>query len=399
MPITAPIVCRDLASYAPLVTVNPVPVSSLTTSTAVTISGVNYLDRAYSDAYSQHTISQTVPEFRAPWAMTSDTPTVCNVAGNTVTRVADGTGKIRFTAPNGFSKVVNVNFNAANLAVKRVWTGVQPGSLSALYSDSLLAPVSSTKQLNYYASGVGSSSGGMVANPNCWLAGVDLSASPVATSYGGIFGTANSGVALTRRHWFGVRHWGTHIQNMGPGSVLTFAGLDGVKHNRTVLARYIHPTLDLICSLLDADLPASVAPLPLAPLNHRAGTSSRLYGLGFSVTQEKNVPIIAYDDFWDKSGIFGDPGAWDSTFDLKTDPAHRLYGLGNLMQMGREGDSGGMVCGLVGTQRFLISLFQGPAAGPYLPTFKTDLNSMIASVDAAQGISTGYTVGVLELAP
>lgn len=397
MSITSPIVCRDAAAYAPQVTAMPILSSSLASSTPVTISGVNYIDRAYTAGYSQYTLAQDLPAFGVPWVVTSDTPAICTVTGNTVTRLADGFGKIRFTGPNGFSRVKTIQFNATALPVTRIWTGVQAGSPSALFSDPLLALTSPTKQLNYYSSGVGSSTGVMVRNPNCWLASLDLSASPVATSFGGAFGAANSGVHLTRRHGFGAKHWGTEQANMGPGSVLTFAGADGIKHNRTVLARYVHPTYDLICWLLDSDLPAGVNPLPLAPTSHQEGTSARAYGLGFQMTQEKNVSIIAYDDFWDKSGSIGGPAGWESTFDLKTDPAHRLYGLGNLMQLGRGGDSGGMICGLVGSQIFAISLFIGSKHGFYLPKFKTELNAMIASVDAAAGVPTGYTVSTLNL--
>ena len=72
MPITSAIICRDAVTHAPAVMLTPVPVGSVTTSTALTVSGVDYLDRASSTAYSDYTLAQAVPAFGTAWTVTSE---------------------------------------------------------------------------------------------------------------------------------------------------------------------------------------------------------------------------------------------------------------------------------------------------------------------------------------
>lgn len=399
-PLTSVIICRAVSTHAPVVSVQPVPVSSVTTNSAVSVGGITYLDRASTSGFSNYILTQSVPAFGAPWIPVSETPTICTVAGDAVTRASDGVGKIRLTGDMGFSKVLEIVFSSSTPAARRIWTGLESGSIPARFSNNLLAMLGPTKQLNYYSSGIASNAA-ITRNPNCWAASIDLTSSAVTTSFGGAFGTANSGCAITRRHWVGVPHWGLQVENMGPGAVLTFTDQAGNRHYRTVLSRYVHPSFDLMCAVLDVDLPIGVKILKLPSSHHRDTATGRIYGLGFQVTQEKNIALVGFDNF--ESNSFNqtpspDSCRWDSSFISNSDPAHRLYGLQNHFQTARPGDSGGMICGLSSAgEPFLVSLFTGANHGAYLPACVSDLNAMIAAVDSLAGVSTGYAVGVLDV--
>jgi hypothetical protein len=400
MLITAPIICRDAATYAPVTTLIPVPGAGVDIVTEATENEVVFRTRITPTAFINYELTQVVPGNLAPWPMVSKTPSICTVDGGMVLRTSAGMGVVRLTGPSGTVIEMEIEFPPVPYTSKKIWHAMTPDTKSARLSDPILGLLSLGKSTAYYLAGLGGTFANALKNPNCWATSLDLTGSAMGTSLGGSYGTANSGALVTPRHWLGVKHFGEGPANMGVGATVWFTDASGVIHGRTVLARYVHPTKDLILCLFNADLPPGCKPFKLAGAGHRDVGTLRKYGLGWQMTQEKNVTPVAFDKldlYLPAHATSGEFVYWTSQFESITDSNHRLNGLGGLTQEGRIGDSGGAVGGFYNGETFLVSLFQGAKDGQYLPGMIPELNGIIATLDAGQGISTGYTVGVLEI--
>jgi hypothetical protein len=348
--------------------------------------------------------TQSLPGYASDWVITTETPSICTVLGNVITRVTPGTGILRFSDPNGISKLVTVAFSNTS-TVQYVWTGFSGVTLASQLADPILELLVPGKQKNYFVTNYTAGATTMIKNTTCWAEPLNLTGSAISTSLGG---TANSGALITPRHWIGVAHWGSDTNNMGPGAVLRFAGSDGTIHSRNVLRRNYAATADRIVCLLDSDLPASVTPFKFAPANMFDLPASRVYGMGWQITQEKFVTPISFNELlpppWRK-GLHSSANppvglSWESSFSDKTDPDHRLFGFDHLIQIGRVGDSGGAIGGYFNGETFIVSLFTSTTSGSVYSEYNApELNAIIAALDTAQGISTGYTVGIIDFSP
>lgn len=395
MPITAPIICRQPAEFVPTITATAAQVASGTAS-PLTVQDIAFSVITANTGALAYDLSQAFSQFLPDWVLSSETPAICTVVGNRVTKVSSGIGIIRASGPHGFSKSIAVDFSLSS-AVSTIWTGFTGVTKSSQLSDPILLLLAPAKQRNIF------STYPTVRNPNCWAAPMDLTGSPTATSFGGTYGTANSGALITPQHWVGVSHWGSQIENMGPGATISCVGSEGIVHTRTVVQRYVHPGKDLIVSRLDAPFPATVRPFKLAGSTMIDTPNQRFLGMGWQITQEKNIAVVGFDKFTVnnlQASLHQPPYIqWDYRFPGIDHPAHRMNGLQGLMQIGRTGDSGGAIGGYYNGETYLVSLFTGPFVGVlYSEAQAAELNAIIASLDAAQGTATGYQVGVLNVA-
>lgn len=401
MLLTAPIICRDAATYVPVVTLTSVSVAGVETVTASTENDIIFHTRMTTGGHNNYALSQVMPSSLPPWAMTSETPGICTVSGGVISRVSEGLGVVKLTGPGLEVIRAKTDFPALPWTSKKVWSGITPGTKSARLADPILSLLSPAKSTPYYLTGVGGNAGNATRNANCWAATLDLTGSAIATSLGGAFGTSNSGALITPRHWVGVKHWLEGAEaNMGAGATAFFTDASGVIHGRTVIARYVHATKDLIVCLFNADLPAGCKPFKLAGTGHRDTGTLRTYGLGWQMTQEKNVTPLAFekvDLLLPAHATAGERVYWTSIFQDIADSNHRLNGLSGLTQLGRIGDSGGAIGGVYNGEAFLVSLFTGTTHGMYLPGMVTELDGIISTLDASQGIATGYQVRVLPI--
>ena len=403
--MSASIVCREPSSYVPTITfsdVSPAAVDSTGTTSLAGLSFKTITLASGAGGVSAIAATQSVPGYAADWVITTETPSICTVLGNVITRVSPGNGILRFSSPCGISKLLTVTFSNTS-TVRYVWTGFSGVTIASQLADPILALLVPGKQKNYFVANYTAGATSMVKNTACWATPLNLTGSAISTSLGG---TANSGALITPRHWIGVAHWGSGDNNMGPGAILRFAGSDGIIHSRTVLRRNYATTADRIVCLLDSDLPASVTPFKFAGAGMFDLPASRVFGMGWQITQDKFITPISFNELlpppWRK-GLYSSSNppvglSWESSFSDKTDPAHRLFGFDHLIQMGRVGDSGGAIGGYFNGETFLVSLFTSAAAGSVYSSYNApELNAIIASLDSAQGISTGYTVGILNI--
>lgn len=401
--MSAVIICKQPSEFVPTVSFAPISVGGSVSSSSVVVDSIKFKKVDITGSSSNYLASQLVPQFKPDWVMTSETPAICTISGNLITRVSNGTGVIRFSGPNGFSIVSKVDFTSTGYS-KYVWTGFSGTSKSSTLADPILNLLSPTKTKNYFAANYVLGSTSISRNTNCWAAPLDLTGSAISTTLWGENAAANSGALITPQHWIGVAHFGSGNDNMGPGARLRFAGSDGIVYLRTVLRRDYNAAKDRITCLLDAPLPASVKPFKFAGSGMFDFPNKRAWGMGWQITQEKYITPVSFDNIQvpprgevSTAGIF-----WFSNFtEADTgliDPDHQMYPVRNLVQNGRTGDSGGAIGGYYNGETYLISLFSSANAGAlYTSTQTAELNTVISGLDVAQGIATGYTVGVLTI--
>jgi hypothetical protein len=407
--MSAAIICKNPAEFSPTATFTPIPVGGTVANSSVVIDSMAFKKVDTSGASLNYSVSQTVPQFKAGWVLSSDTPSICTVSGNLITRVASGTGIVRLSGPEGFSITSRLDFTSS-ASTSYVWTGFSGISKSSQLSNPILSLLNPSKDKNYYITSYPfppytPPTAPFPRNPNCWAAALDLTGSPIATTLYGPNMPYNSGALITPRHWIGVRHFGNEPQNMGPGATLWFADAAGNIYPRTVLQRYISIKDQIIC-LLDSDLPVSVKPFKFAGVSMFDFPNKRAYGMGWKIHQNKFISAAVFDnvqtpqipsqtltDFSIEWYNFSDGSAAQLT-----DTAHILYPVRNFLKEGISGDSGGAIGGYYNGETYLVSLFtSGDAGGLFSGKMAAEINAVIASLDAAQGIATGYTVGVLEV--
>ena len=407
--MSAAIIARNPPEFVPQLAFAPVLLGGTVTNSSAGFEALNFKKVSNSGASFNYSASQVVPNFKEDWVITSDTPAICTVAGNTITRVANGLGRVRATGPHGISVVADLNFTTT-ASDSYVWTGFTNNtSKSWLLSNPILSLLNVSKDVNYYTATYPLSVSPATTfprNTNCWAASLDLSGSAIATGLGGDRTTANSVALITPRHWVGVRHWGSGAGNMGVGSNLYFADAAGNVYTRTVLARHIEPSMDLIVCLLSSALPAGVKPLKLAGNSFFDFTKKIAYGIGWKIDQTKGVSLAIFDHVSSPQapsrGVSITSLSWldfaDSGPFQITDPDHVLYPFRKFLYAAIVGDSGGAIGGYYNGEVYLTALFTSPLGGQFLSENQAPfLNSIIASLDASQGISTGYTVGILNI--
>lgn len=407
--MSAAIICKNPSEFMPLATFTAIPVGGTSNSFPVVIESTTYKKVDITGSTINYSVSQSVPQFKPDWVITSETPAVCTVAENLISRVANGTGIIRLSGPSGFSVTSRLEFASGVGTTNYVWTGFSGASKSSQLSTPILSLLSASKDKNYYAATYALPSAPATPfprNPNCWAAPMDLTGSAIATTLGGATMPYNSGALITPRHWVGVAHWGAGSGNMGPGAILWFADAAGNVYSRTVLQRYVNSARDQIVCLLDSGLPTAVKPFKFAGVSMFDFPNKRGFGMGWQILQNKLVTPVVFDKFQNPANttynVYDYSVNWASfapggSYEV-TDSAHVLYPFQNLLRGAVGGDSGGAIGGYYNGETYLVSLFTGSLSGTlYSGKMAPEINAAIATLDAAQGISTGYTVGVLEV--
>lgn len=111
-------------------------------------------------------------------------------------------------------------------------------------------------------------------NPNCWLAGVDLTCIPTHKK---------NGCAITSKHVLYARHWPYNV-----GDTITFVDLNSQQITRKIVKLHAPvPDNDIGIATLDAQLPATITPAARLPAD---------YATLFRVTQDNQfrnaVPCV-----------------------------------------------------------------------------------------------------------
>jgi hypothetical protein len=229
-------------------------------------------------------------------------------------------------------------------------------------------------------------------NPNFW--GADLVAeftgiSPFNTGSG----LSLCALPITKRHLSFAKHTGGAFPL---GTIFNFVNVDGSFIQRTLIQRKDISNSDGISvGLLDSDLPNWTTIYPILPSNFRsylpniasAYDQSTLYKVPvFNTNQSEGTEI--------RDLIFALTAAKYCHFEIPTNIKRVEF-----YKIVESGMSGNPLFVIINNKLVLVSQFKTGLAGggTCLADFRTELNQLIVDVDVMQGISTGYTVSVVDL--
>jgi hypothetical protein len=326
----------------------------------------------------------------------SDNPTEIDVApdGLVVFMVEPeqtSSATITITATSGtktISRNVDVTLNLTGASVVDVIEGGVAGSARKALSDpldnALVGADSNTQQLIYTSQNhIG---GNYVRNTNFLLQGTHAEALTCVSPWNSRQNNKRSGTAVTPRHVVLAGHYPLYI-----GDTMRFVASDNTVITRTVVQAddvlYNGINTDAYMVMLDSDLPSSITPCKLFPSNYETYLPA-----GLVTNAAQALPLLATD--FEEKGIVmsliktsvnaGYPASFFTTPAL-TD---RLAFYDPII----VGDSGNPIFCVIGNELILLSTFHGSGSGPFYGGLVSELNSMITTLDARQGVSTGHTV-------
>lgn len=264
----------------------------------VTINDLTFLRDEASTVVSDYQIpieikyNNTSEEHTPVWA--SDNELVATVSNSgLVTYVSDGSATISCTIGDKI-RSVTLTLTETVGALSYTWQSAAVGSAKEAAISQFTSLLAAGSDKEVYST---SSHPTYVRNTNCWLYDLDLTGICVYPSKRG-------GTAVTPRHLISAKHF-----TFGVGAVRYFLTSDNVLISRTVTHQVNNPSVDLTISLLDSDLPDSIQPLQVLPVdwkNYMPATLgpdvlpfSHEYPEGqFNTTSEiHGLPAIQYNQF------------------------------------------------------------------------------------------------------
>ena len=229
-----------------------------------------------------------------------------------------------------------------------------------------------------------------VRNSNCLLANTHTAAFTCASPWNSRGGQFRAGTAVTPRHVLVATHY-----SLAPNDTIKFVDPNNNVVTRTVTRKTkVGANTDIDMLLLDSDLPATITPCKIFPQNFEdylpAGSDSYL----FAATQ---IPLITINAQGEQvslrelsqvtqSFLHGNNYIVHVRIPDTTSPRYPFY------EPAIDGDSGSPVFAVIGSELWLMNLWWFARGGTFLGSILTELNSAISSLDASEGISTGYTV-------
>lgn len=266
--------------------------------------------------------------------------------------------------------------------------GWKPGSLGAACEaavDDRLVGKSVATALAIYST-QNHSTGVYTRNSNVWCADLDLTSFvPYNSGASNLFG----GTLVTPRHILMCAH-----APYGTGTTVRFVKMDGTVVTRTITHRLTHPSYvpyypDLTIGLLDSDVPAGVSHAKVLPSNYAdylpAGLLSAVRVPALCLDQEEKALIT------DLSYLNASEAGF--TYPAFASARHAYY------EDKVPNDSGNPAFLIINDELVLLTVwtYGGPGRGTNVATHRADINSMITNVDAAAGISTGYSLTTQDL--
>ena len=261
----------------------------------VTINDLTFLRDEASTVVSDYQIpieikyNNTSEEYTPVWA--SDNELVATVSNSgLVTYVSDGSATISCTIGD-ITRSVTLTLTETAGALSYTWQSAAVGSAKEAAISQFTSLLAAGSDKEVYST---SSHPTYVRNTNCWLYDLDLTGICVYPSKRG-------GTAVTPRHLISAKHY-----TFGVGAVRYFLTSDNVLISRTVTHQVNNPAVDLTISLLDSDLPDSIQPLQVLPVDWKnympatLGPDAPRFGFEhpFTTTSEiHGLPAIQYNQF------------------------------------------------------------------------------------------------------
>ena len=249
-------------------------------------------------------------------------------------------------------------------------------------------------------------------NPNFWLKGYHRAYTCLTTQTEEAQDNCKLCTAVTPRHAVAAFHSG-YAPDVG--TTVRFVTEDNVVVERTVVenTRLTVPegNSDVSMVMFDSDLPDTIVPCKILPASIKNVVHDfyeRFIQSWTDRLEQEAVVLVSSDQeykthpqFWRGSSAIRS-GDWASLTDSvnpsqsyldqypdyqKSLDRFRIRG-----ELPIEGDSGNPLFIAVNNQLWLVSVFHTQTSGPLYSDYSQLLNDMIATQDASQGVSTGYTV-------
>ena len=228
------------------------------------------------------------------------------------------------------------------------------------------------------------SSGDYTRTPDSWV--YDLGQALTCISpWNDNAGNRKAGTAITPRHVGLAAHFEYPVN-----TVLRFVTADNQTVTRTVIGKKRHPEYvphfpDVTIYLLDSDLPPSIQPCKVLPSNWSDYLpNGPKWIAALCLDQEEKALVTDLRAFLEGRASFQLPNKTDEEV---------------LYEDKIAGDSGNPAFLIINGELVCLTFWTGGGAGngTFLTSEILDMNQMIADLDAAEGINTGYTIQTVDL--
>lgn len=197
-----------------------------------------------------------------------------------------------------------------------------------------------------------------------------------------------AGVAITKRHVLFAEHSGFHLS---AGDTIYFVTDDNTVISRTISAEVDHPSSgysagDFNIAVLNSDLPDTIE-------------IAKVFASDATNYMDFNKPFLALQLDQEEKGLIKDFIKIGSTGNAEFASA---TGYTDWYEAAISGDSGNPSFVIIDNEAILLSVVTnaGGGSGTFIGASEIgELNTMIATVDAAASISTGYTLTQLAIDP
>jgi hypothetical protein len=311
-----------------------------------------------------------------------------------VSRVSDGTARIVACRPP-FKRRVDVDVQQEGGVVNDTWVGWDAGWLAKYITDGMNSRFAdlSPADIEYAVHDRGTASW----RTDHWLYDVDLTG---WSYYSDQYGWSIRCTAITPRHYLLSAHVSPYtsdatIQFLSRDSTLVDMNSTG-EHSSQVVSPYTGNALDCVVGAFTEDLPATITPMKILPDEWQAylPTDSARVVDGTLSYEFARLPIVRLNQ--DSYAMAGEGGVAGAKPLHATEDATiaSLYGVDL-----RSGDSSSPGLALIDSAPVLLTIWTYGigGGGPLLAGASEAINTAIAEVDAALGISTGYEIGTVDL--
>jgi len=288
------------------------------------------------------------------------------------------------------SRVENVQLSYENSTTIDTITGYVSGSAREALTEVIESAISTTSETSptpVYST-LDYDAGTFVRNSNFLLNSTHRDAVTCASPWNSRAGKFRAGTAVTPRHVLVATHY-----SLAVGDTIKFLGADDTVIPRTITRKVtVKENSDIDMLLLDSDLPVTITPCKLFPSNYEdylpAGTASNSYA-------GTSIPLLTVNARGERASIRELLRITNSDYGhltVQVKAPESMSALYPFYEPTIEGDSGSPVFAVSGNELWLMTLWWSAGGGTFLASILTELNSAISSLDASEGISTGYTV-------
>tara|TARA_Y100000004_G_scaffold140260_1_gene159356 strand:- start:3514 stop:5478 length:1965 start_codon:yes stop_codon:yes gene_type:complete len=225
-------------------------------------------------------------------------------------------------------------------------------------------------------------------NVGFWGKDIDFTAVSVWNSRG--YGTSSDyrmrgATAVTPRHIVMAKHF-----PLSATDGISFVEPDGTWISRNVIRVASDGSTDIAVALLDTALPSTIKPVKVVPSDFESYFDRDSVG---NIDENARPICVGFDH--EKKGLFFQvtkAGAGASKVITYFDGSLVPAPYDEIAEDLESGDSGNPLFIIIDGEPVLLTSWYTTSSSPAYHSYISTINGLIASVDSAQGISTGYTL-------